>query len=308
MNKKLLSIVTPCFNEEESIENCYLQVKKIISKLENITYEHIFSDNSSTDQTVEILEKIAYGDSNIKVLVNSHNVGPFKNNFNALQYAKGDYILVFLPADLQDPPELIPQMIKEIENGNEIVLGIRKTRVENIFLKLFRRIFYNLMNFFSDHKVPIGAGEFMMITKNVHKIIKESDNFNPYIRGLIAQLNYQKAHVNYTWKKREFGKSKNSFSDLINQALNALVMMAFKPVRFFVYFGFFSIFIGLMLLIATFLNYDLSFINFGLLSFIYLSIILFSIGLSGEYILSVNNKVNENLKLQVVKKINIDEK
>ena len=85
-------------------------------------------------------------------------------------------------------------------------------------------------------------------------------------------------------------------------------MMAFKPVRFFVYFGMFSIFIGLMLLIATFLNYDLSFINFGLLSFIYLSIILFSIGLSGEYILSVNNKVNENLKLQVVKKINIDEK
>ena len=168
--------------------------------------------------------------------------------------------------------------------------------------------FYNIMNFFSDHKVPIGSGEFMMITKHVHKIIKESDNFNPYIRGLIAQLNYQKAHVNYTWKKREFGKSKNSFSDLINQALNALVMMAFKPVRFFVYFGMFSIFIGLMLLIATFLNYDLSFINFGLLSFIYLSIILFSIGLSGEYILSVNNKVNENLKLQVVKKINIDEK
>ena len=308
MNKKLLSIVTPCFNEEESVENCYLQVKKIISKLENITYEHIFSDNSSTDQTVEILEKIAIGDSNIKVLVNSHNVGPFKNNFNALQYAKGDYILVFLPADLQDPPELIPQMIKEIENGNEIVLGIRKTRIENIFLKLFRRIFYNLMNIFSDHKVPIGAGEFMMITKHVHKIIKESDNFNPYIRGLIAQLNYQKAHVNYTWKKREFGKSKNSISDLFNQALNALVMMAFKPVRFFVYFGIFSIFIGLMLLIATFVNYDLSFINFGLLSFIYLSIILFSIGLSGEYILSVNNKVNENLKLQVVKKINIDEK
>ena len=72
MNKKLLSIVTPCFNEEESVENCYLQVKKIISNLENITYEHIFSDNSSTDKTVEILEKIALGDSNIKVLVNSH--------------------------------------------------------------------------------------------------------------------------------------------------------------------------------------------------------------------------------------------
>lgn len=306
MSKKLLSIITPCFNEEDSIEDCYLQVKNITSKIGSISYEHIFSDNSSTDDTVKILEKIASIDNNVKILVNSHNVGPFKNNFNALQYANGDYILVFLPADLQDPPDLIPQMIYEIDNGSEIVLGIRETRIENIFLKLSRRVFYNLMNFISEHKVPVGAGEFMMITKKVHNIIKQSNNFNPYIRGLVAQLNLSKSHINYTWKKRKYGKSKNSFSDLINQALNAIVMMAFKPVRFFVYFGIFSIFLGFLLLIASFLNFDLSFINFGLLSFIYLSIILLSIGLIGEYILSVNNKVNENLNLQVIKMINFD--
>lgn len=308
MSSKLLSIITPCFNEEESIEHCYLSVKEIVSRLDDVTYEHIFSDNSSTDKTVSILENLAEKDPNVKVLVNSHNVGPFKNNHNALKYAHGDYVLVFLPADLQDPPQLIPKMIDEINAGSEIVLGIRKTRLENIFYKFMRRIFYVLMNLFSEHKVPVGAGEFMMITQKVHNIIKESDSLNPYIRGLVAQLNFKKTFVEYTWMKRVHGKSKNSFSDLVNQALNALVMMALKPIRFFVYLGFTSTILGLIFAVLAYFNYDFNSVNFDLLIFIYLSVIIFSIGLVGEYIVTINSKVNENLKLQVIKKINIDQK
>ena len=232
-DKKIVSVVTPCFNEEDSILNCYEVVKEIFKDLKNVDYEHIFSDNSSTDSTQKILKKIAKEDSNIKVLINSHNVGPFVNNYNALSYATGDYVLIFLPADLQDPPNLIPEMLDKIENGYEIVLGIRNTRLENFFLKLMRTIFYRLMNIFSSHKVPVGAGEFMMITKKIHQIILDSDNDIPYIRGIVAQLNFPKTEIKYTWDKRKFGQSKNSFSDLMDQAINAFIMMSFKPIRFF---------------------------------------------------------------------------
>lgn len=301
---KILSIITPCFNEEESVEVCYKTVKDIMNKLENIEYEHIFSDNSSTDSTVQILESIASSDKNVKILVNSHNVGPFKNNFNALKYASGDYILVFLPADLQDPPELIPELLSLLESGYEIALGIRKTRMEHILLKFLRRSFYVLMNLFSDHKVLVGAGEFMMITKKVNGIIINSKNYKPYIRGLVAQLNFPKATIDYVWKKREFGKSKNSYSDLVNQALNALVTMAFKPIRFFVYFGTGSIITGLVLLILSVFDVELGLTIFNIIVIIFLSIIIFAIGLLGEYVLNINSKINENLELQVIKKIN----
>lgn len=310
---KLVSVITPCFNEEESVTDCYLEVKNIFDNLEGYDYEHIFSDNSSTDSTIDILSTICKEDKNIKVLINSHNVGPFLNNFNALQYATGDYVLIFLPADLQDPPQLIPEMIDLINSGSEIVLGIRNTRIENIFLKFLRTIFYKLMNIFSEHKVPVGAGEFMMITKKVHKIITNSDHISPYIRGIVAQVNYPKSELRYTWNKRKFGKSKNSFKDLIDQAINAFLMMAFKPVRYVLYLGGLSLLCSSTVLLLKFLEIikvvNLKFFEYDFyiyLGFLFFSVILFSLGLIGEYVVNINKKVNNDLKLQIVKQINFD--
>ena len=173
-NKKLISIVTPCYNEEESIQYCIDTVASVMNEISSkYNYEHIFSDNASIDNTPDILKVNAEKNKNIKILFNSHNVGPFLNNFNALSYAKGDLVVVFLPADLQDPPSLIPDMIKKIDEGNEIVLGIRNIRQESFILRILRKIFYFTMNVFSKNKVPIGAGEFMMVTKKVIDIIKE---------------------------------------------------------------------------------------------------------------------------------------
>ena len=305
-DKKIVSVVTPCFNEEDSILNCYEVVKEIFKDLKNVDYEHIFSDNSSTDSTQKILKKIAKEDSNIKVLINSHNVGPFVNNYNALSYATGDYVLIFLPADLQDPPNLIPEMIDKIENGYEIVLGIRNTRLENFFLKLMRTIFYRLMNIFSSHKVPVGAGEFMMITKKIHQIILDSDNDIPYIRGIVAQLNFPKTEIKYTWDKRKFGQSKNSFSDLMDQAINAFIMMSFKPIRFFLYLGALMFTTSFSLLVfnmvkSTEIELILIYCILTIVSFL-----VFAVGLLGEYLLSINNKVNKGLKLKVIEKYNIE--
>ena len=305
-DKKIVSVVTPCFNEEDSILNCYEVVKEIFKDLKNVDYEHIFSDNSSTDSTQKILKKIAKEDSNIKVLINSHNVGPFVNNYNALSYATGDYVLIFLPADLQDPPNLIPEMLDKIENGYEIVLGIRNTRLENFFLKLMRTIFYRLMNIFSSHKVPVGAGEFMMITKKIHQIILDSDNDIPYIRGIVAQLNFPKTEIKYTWDKRKLGQSKNSFSDLMDQAINAFIMMSFKPIRFFLYLGALMFTTSFSLLVfnmvkSTEIELILIYCILTIVSFL-----VFAVGLLGEYLLSINNKVNKGLKLKVIEKYNIE--
>jgi len=305
-DKKIVSVVTPCFNEEDSILNCYEVVKEIFKDLKNVDYEHIFSDNSSTDSTQKILKKIAKEDSNVKVLINSHNVGPFVNNYNALSYATGDYVLIFLPADLQDPPNLIPEMLDKIENGYEIVLGIRNTRLENFFLKLMRTIFYRLMNIFSSHKVPVGAGEFMMITKKIHQIILDSDNDIPYIRGIVAQLNFPKTEIKYTWDKRKLGQSKNSFSDLMDQAINAFIMMSFKPIRFFLYLGALMFTTSFSLLVfnmvkSTEIELILIYCILTIVSFL-----VFAVGLLGEYLLSINNKVNKGLKLKVIEKYNIE--
>lgn len=305
-DKKTVSVVTPCFNEEDSILNCYEVVKEIFKDLKNVGYEHIFSDNSSTDSTQKILKKIAKEDSNVKVLINSHNVGPFVNNYNALSYATGDYVLIFLPADLQDPPNLIPEMLDKIENGYEIVLGIRNTRLENFFLKLMRTIFYRLMNISSSHKVPVGAGEFMMITKKIHQIILDSDNDIPYIRGIVAQLNFPKTEIKYTWDKRKFGQSKNSFSDLMDQAINAFIMMSFKPIRFFLYLGALLFTTSFSLLVFNMINSSEIELILIYCILTIVSFLVFAVGLLGEYLLSINNKVNKGLKLKVIEKYNIE--
>src|ERR1700724_1151903 len=123
-----ISIVSPCFNEEENVEACYTAVLALFGPggpLAHHEREHIFADNCSADATVEILRRLARADPAMKVILNARNFGPFRSNFNALRYATGDAVLVFLPVDLQDPPELIPEMVRHWENGIEVVAGAR---------------------------------------------------------------------------------------------------------------------------------------------------------------------------------------
>lgn len=128
---KTISIVSPCFNEEENIENCHRVLKDLFEKeLAEYRWEHIFVDNASTDQTVDILKRLAGEEPDVKVIVNSRNFGVFRSSFNGLKYATGDAILVMLPVDLQDPPELIPDFVHLWEQGYEVVAGARSNREE----------------------------------------------------------------------------------------------------------------------------------------------------------------------------------
>ena len=165
---KRISIVSPAFNEEDNVEACYQAVADLFAKggpLENYEREHIFADNASEDGTATILRRLAEADPCVKVILNARNFGPFRSNFNALRYATGDAVVVFLPADLQDPPEIIPEMVRHWENGIEVVAGSRANREETLMLRTFRRIFYRLSNSLSDFEIPENVGEFQLIDR-----------------------------------------------------------------------------------------------------------------------------------------------
>jgi len=165
---KKISIITPCFNEEQNVEQCYEQLRDVMNvKLPHYKYEHIFADNSSSDNTVKILRGIASRDKRVKVIVNSRNVGPFRNMWNAMKSATGDAVVPLLPADLQDPPELIPEFVIRWESGDMVVYGIRKNRQESLLMRALRNIYYRVIWRFADSVIPRNAGEFLLADRRV---------------------------------------------------------------------------------------------------------------------------------------------
>ena len=145
MKNKLISIVTPCYNEEGNVKNVYKEVKNVFKSIEGYTYEHIFIDNSSKDNTVSILKKIAMSDRNVKIIVNTRNFGHIRSGAYAYFQASGDAIIPMV-ADLQDPPNLINDFIKKWEEGHKVVLGIKKGSEENFLMFNLRKLFYRLLN------------------------------------------------------------------------------------------------------------------------------------------------------------------
>jgi glycosyltransferase involved in cell wall biosynthesis len=139
--RKLISIVTPTFNEEDNVPECHAAVKRLFeTELAGYDHEHIFCDNASTDGTVRVLKEIALADPHVKIIANSRNFGPFRSTFNGILSCSGDAVLCLLPADLQDPPEVIPKMVRLWEDGYQVVYGVRKTREENVLMTAVRRM------------------------------------------------------------------------------------------------------------------------------------------------------------------------
>ena len=211
---------------------CVSEVRNIMrEKLPNYEYEHIFADNASSDATVQRIKEFAKKDHNIKLIVNSRNVGPFNNMWNALKSATGDAVVPLVPADLQDPPSVIPDFVKHWENGNLVVYGIRKKREESWFMRLTRSFYYRIIRRFASAVIPLNSGEFLLADKRVVDSILAKDDHYPYIRGLIAQTAVKSEQVEYTWKKRVHGKSKNNLLQLVDQGINGFVSTSRLPAR-----------------------------------------------------------------------------
>ena len=299
MAKFLISIITPCYNEEDSIQHCYESVRRLFStSLPEFDHEHIFSDNGSTDGTVAQLRKIAAQDCRVKVIVLSRNFGPFRSLFNALKTASGDAVLAMLPADLQDPPDLIPKFIEHWRQGHEIVYGIRRSRDEFICLRWGRWLFYRLVRMASDIPIPCDVGEFQLLDRKVVDVLKTFEDDYPYVRGMIAYCGFSTIGVPYDWKRRKHSRSKNRWFHLVDQALNGIIAYSSSWLRGSLLLGVMLMgavpFVGILWAAAALVDPRVTFswtlcLWVGLLFL--LGLLFLFIGLLGEYTAAVHRQV-----------------
>ena len=298
--KKIITIISPCFNEQDNIENCYKIIKEMFKiKLKKYTLEYIFIDNASTDNSKHILEKMALKDKNVKLIFNARNVGPLRSVYHALKSSSGHATLVMMAVDLQDPPELIVDFVKYWEKGFKVVQGVRKYRDEGFIFHSLRRIFYRMVKKLSNIDIPVDVGEFQLIDRIVSKALISFDDHYPYIRGMIANCGFKPYSVPYTLRSRKRGFSKNRLFTLIDIALNGLLTFTTAPVRFLTFVGVFlsfsSLFYALINLILLSFDSDLS-LQPGIATIIVAIFFFFGIqfmflGILGEYILSIHGQV-----------------
>jgi glycosyltransferase involved in cell wall biosynthesis len=243
---KKISVITPCFNEELNVRDCYQTVRDIFqNKLSDYSREHIFCDNASTDRTVEILSDIASIDKDVRIIVNARNFGPLKNTFNGAMASSGDAVLLFLPADMQDPPELLPHFVELWEQGYEIVYGIRATRDEGWIMRNVRNLYYELLTRFAEVAVPPGVGDFQLVDKRVLEAMRQVKDSYPFMRMMTFECGGRAVGVPYTWRARAKGVSKNRLSSLFDQALNGLVSFTTAPLRMGLFAGFLLAFLSI---------------------------------------------------------------
>lgn len=313
--KVTLSIVTPCFNEEDNIRECYERTKALFTDtLHGFEREHIFVDNGSQDSTVEILRELASQDKKIRVILNSRNFGPFNSMFNGLKATTGDLVVPFLPADCQDPPEILPAMIEKWRQGFQVVFGVRASRRETQALRVSRSAYYKLVGKISNVSLPANAGEFALVEKKVVDAIRDVEDYYPYVRGLIAYAGFRSTTFTYAWGKREKGVSRNKFPSLIDQGLNGAISFSNLPMRFVMALGVAISIASLMFAGFVLGSYFLggssgaqAGIQATVFGVYFLSgVILFAIGVLGEYISAIHSQVRKRPMVIEAERINFD--
>jgi len=289
-NLKLISVVTPCYNEEENIEDLHKQVKDIFNNLEGFIYEHIFIDNASKDNTVKILKEIAKKDNNIKIIVNTRNFGHIRSPYYALLQSKGDAVIM-ITADLQDPPYLIKDFIKKWKEGFKIVIGVKSKSEENPALFAIRKLYYRLIGAFSEAEQIKNFTGFGLYDRKFIDILKQFDDPYPYFRGLIAEIGFERAEIEFTQPKRKKGKSHNNFYTLYDMAMLGFVNHSKVPLRIATFIGFMTAVGSFLAAVFYFIykfifwdNFQVGIAPIIIGFFFFASIQLCFIGIIGEYV------------------------
>ncbi len=294
---KTITIVTPVYNEIETLDYYFDEISKITKNISNYKINNLIIDNCSNDGTTEYLRKKAKKNKNLKLIINNKNYGHIKSHYYALTQSNSD-ASVLLYADLQDPIKLIYDFISEWEKGAKIVIGIKKQSKENNFIFLVRKFFYKIINFLSDENLIENYNGFGLYDKVVLRQLSNYKEPFPYFRGLIAEIGYKKSFIEYVQEKRMYGKTKNNLFILIDFAIIALINHTKFLVRLMTLSGLFlSI---LFLIIGTYyLVYKIIYWNsfsLGLAPLVVgllfsMSFVIFFIGIIGEYVYSINEKL-----------------
>jgi glycosyltransferase involved in cell wall biosynthesis len=296
MKKKLISIVTGCFNEEDNVEELYARIQRVMSGLK-YQYEHIYIDNASTDGTAKKLRTLAANDKRVKVILNTRNFGHIRSPFYAILQAKGDAV-IGMASDLQDPPERIPEFLQKWEEGYLVVVGVKEKSESSVLLHLFRTLYYRFLHMLSEINLIENFTGFGLYDRKVIDIVKGFDDPYPYFRGMIADLGFDVAKVIFTQPRRKRGLTKNNFYTLYDLAMLGLTSYTKVPLRIAAMFGFSSA-LGSFLIGLVYLVYKLIYwyqfsvgsapLVIGL--FFLGSIQLMFLGIVGEYIGAIFTQV-----------------
>ena len=297
---KLISIVTACYNEEGNIELLSTKVRELFEgSLSNYDYEHIFIDNNSSDDTINILRKLAEDNKKIKVILNSRNFGHIRSPYHAITQSTGE-ATVLLVSDLQDPPNLIVDFIKEWEKGYKVVVGVKTKSVENLLMFAIRKLYYRLIERFSDTEQIKNFTGFGLYDRSFINCIKTLNDPYPYLRGLITELGFERKEIEYTQPIRKKGKTKNNFYTLYDMAMLGFVNHSKVPLRLATFIGFLvalvSISVAIFYFVYKLIYWDVfqaGTVPMVIGIFFFASVQLIFIGIIGEYIGAIYTQVKQ---------------
>ena len=308
-----ISVIIPMYFEELVAEECYKRVSTVLKGINNYEYEIIFINDGSTDKTLEILESIAKNDNRVKVISFSRNFGHQAAVTAGLKEVTGN-VAVIIDADLQDPPELIPEMVKLWEEGNEVVYGKRKTRDgESVFKLMTAKMFYKTLNYFSDVDIPKDTGDFRLVDRKVVDKMNSLPEHNKFLRGLWSWLGYKQYAFEYERKERFAGKTKYPLKKMLKLASDGIISFSNKPIKLVGLLGIISIIISFIIFIYALISYacKLNNLSAGWTSLMcaitfFAGVQLLSLWIISEYIGRIYDETKGRPQYIIDKKINLD--
>jgi polyisoprenyl-phosphate glycosyltransferase len=293
---KKISIVTPCYNEEENVEEVYTRIKETMQR-SGYEYEHIFIDNASTDRTKEIITSIITNDKRVRAIVNTRNFGHIRSPYYGLLQAKGDAVII-LASDLQDPPERIIDFIRKWEEGYKTVIGVKTKSQESGLFYFLRTTYYRILRKLSDVDLIEHYTGFGLYDQQVIEILKSFNDPYPYFRGLVADIGFPIARIEFVQPRRKRGLTKNNFYTLYDMAMLGLTGYTKVPLRLATMIGFLtagiSFLVGLVYLIYKLIfwaNFSVGLAPEVIGLFFLGSVQLIFLGILGEYIGAIYTQV-----------------
>jgi polyisoprenyl-phosphate glycosyltransferase len=293
---KKINILTPCYNEEENVDELYERIHAAMQGYDYV-YEHVFIDNASTDRTVEKIRMLIEKDKHVKAIVNARNFGHIRSPYYGLLLCDGDAVIA-MASDLQDPPERIPEFIKQWEAGYKVVIGVKTKSQESGLFYLLRTFYYRFLRSLTDVPLIEHFTGFGLYDQQVIQILRQFDDPYPYFRGLIADIGFPIARIEFTQPLRKHGITKNSFYTLFDMAMLGLTGYTKVPLRMATMLGFLSAAISFLVGLAYLVYKLVDWQNFSLglapvvIGLFFLgSIQLIFLGIAGEYIGAIYTQV-----------------
>lgn len=298
-DRPLISVLTPCFNEAENIEELCRRIRQTMESIDGVDYEHVLIDNCSTDDTVARLRAEITADPRIRLIVNARNFGQVRSPYYALLQCTGQAVVV-LASDLQDPPELIPQFIAQWRSGKRVVLGVKASSEETRLWWLLRSAYYALASRISSVPLIQHVTGFGLYDRQVVELIRETGDPYPYIRGMISDIGLEIGRVEYNQGLRRRGITKNNFYSLYDLAMLGITSHSKVPLRMATMAGFglsaLSLLVALGYLLAKLFfwnSFALGIAPVLISMFFFASVQLFFIGILGEYIGAIHTHVQK---------------